>query len=152
MRIKRQHFTNTEAWALKLTKAVGSLVSLALHTFVFLSAFALGFAGFDWNTILLVLTTMVSLEAIYLAILIQMTVNRNTESLEEVEEDIDEIQVDIGELQEDVDEIQEDVDEIQEDVQELDEEKEQPVTLEMINQHLLELRSQLEELKTKKKK
>lgn len=54
---------------------------------------------------MLFLTTIVSLEAIYLAIFIQMTVNRNTEELQEVGQDIDEIQEDIDEIQEDVDDI-----------------------------------------------
>lgn len=82
----------------------------------------MGFVGVPWNDILLVLTTIVSLEAIYLAIFIQISVNRNTQSLLEVEEDIDEIQEDIDEIQEDVDEIQEDVGEIQEEVDEIAEE------------------------------
>ena len=86
---------------------IGSGYSVIVHTVFFVGSFALGFMGVDWNTILLVLTTAVSLEAIYLAIFIQMTVNRNTESLAGVEYDIDEIQEDIDEIQEDVDEISE---------------------------------------------
>ena len=68
---------------------------------------------------LLVLTTVLSLEAIYLAIFIQMSLNRTRESLAGVEVDIGEIQEDVGEIQEDVGEIQEDVDEIQENVDDL---------------------------------
>jgi chromosome segregation ATPase len=63
----------------------------------------------------------VSLEAIYLSILIQIAVNKNTESLEEVEEDLDEIQEDLEEIAEDVDEIQEDIDEIEEEVDDIEE-------------------------------
>lgn len=66
------------------------------------------------DRMLLLLTTVVSLEAIYLSIFIQMSLNFTRESLAEVEEDIDEIQEDVGEIQEDVDEIQEDVEEIEE--------------------------------------
>lgn len=77
-----------------------------------------GFLGVNWDEVLLILTTVVSLEAIYLAIFIQMTVNRTSMSLREVEADVDEIQKDVDEIQEDIDEIQEDVDEIQEDVAE----------------------------------
>lgn len=106
----------------RFTKWVGSTASLIVHTALFVIAFFLGMFVFAWNDVLLVLTTAVSLEAIYLAIFIQMTVNRNTESLKEVEEDVDEIQEDIGEIQKDVDEIQEDVGEIQEDVLEQTEE------------------------------
>ena len=69
--------------------------------------------GFSSSDILLVLTTIVSLEAIYLSIFIQMTVNKHAEELEEVSEDIEEIQEDVDEIQKDVDEIQEDVEEIQ---------------------------------------
>lgn len=93
----------------KSTKWIGSIQSLVFHTMVFAAAFLAGFLGVDWNSVLLVLTTVVSLEAIYLAIFIQMTVNKNTQSLKEVEVDIDEIQGDIDEIQEDVDEIQGDV-------------------------------------------
>jgi len=67
----------------------------------------------NWDTILLVLTTAVSLEAIYLSIFIQMSINKSHRSLEEIGDDIDEIQEDVDEIQEDVDEIQEDIDEIQ---------------------------------------
>lgn len=106
-------------WEKKFTKAVGSKTSVVLHTIFFIVMLVLPFFGVDTNTVLLVLTTVVSLEAIYLAIFIQMTVNENTESLEEVEEDIGEIQADVDEIQHDVGEIQEDVDEIQEDVDEI---------------------------------
>jgi cell division protein FtsL len=66
------------------------------------------------DKILLILTTAVSLEAIYLAIFIQMTVNRNTQSIEDIEEDIEDIQEDVEELSEDVEDISEDIDAIQE--------------------------------------
>jgi len=109
----------------KLTRWVGSGQSVALHTLVFIGFFILSFAGLlSWDLMFLILTTIVSLEAIYLAIFIQMTVNRQAASLREVEEDIDEIQEDVEEMQEDVDEIQEDIDEIQEDVDEIQEDVE----------------------------
>lgn len=101
---------------------IGSIPSLIVHTIAFLSAFALGiFHISSWEIVLLVLTTIVSLEAIYLAIFIQMSVNRNTASLLEVEHDIDEIQEDVEELGEDVDEIEEHMEEIQEDLEEMSE-------------------------------
>ena len=77
------------------TKWIGSPASLVVHTLFFASAFILGIAGVPWDRVLLVLTTIVSLEAIYLSIFIQMSVNRNTESLRDVEENLDEIQVSI---------------------------------------------------------
>jgi len=104
----------------KITHWMGSPSSILLHTAVFIVVFAIGFLNLaPWDMVLLVLTTIVSLEAIYLALFIQMTVNRNTMSLRAVEEDIDEIQEDFEEIQEDIEEISEDVEEIQEDVEEI---------------------------------
>lgn len=51
------------------------------------------------DKVLLILTTAVSLEAIYLAIFIQMTVNRTTTSLAGVEKDIGDIQEDVDSLE-----------------------------------------------------
>lgn len=123
------------SWERNFTKWVGSRMSVLIHTVFFAVIFSLPLFGFRLDSVLLILTTVVSLEAIYLSIFIQMTVNENTESLEEVEEDIEgiaeeveeisedieEIQQDVDEIQEDVDEIQHDVDEIQEDVDEIQE-------------------------------
>ncbi len=103
----------------KFTKWIGSRSSLILHTLFFMLMFALPLFGYRFDTVLLFLTTVVSLEAIYLAIFIQMSVNEQAESLKEVEEDVGEIQKDVDEIQHDVDEIQEDVDEISEDIDEL---------------------------------
>jgi peptidoglycan hydrolase CwlO-like protein len=92
-----------------LTHWIGSISSLIVHSLVFATAFSLGlFHALAWDTILLVLTTVVSLEAIYLAIFIQMTVNNAAQSLRAVEQDVDEIQKDIDAIEHDVDEIQED--------------------------------------------
>jgi peptidoglycan hydrolase CwlO-like protein len=107
-------------WEKRFVKFIGSRLSVYLHTVFFIFMFFLRFLGVDLDTILLVLTTIVSLEAIYLAIFIQMSVNENTKSLMEVEEDIEDIQEDMGEIQEDVGEIQQDVDEIQHDVDEIE--------------------------------
>ncbi|MEK9167961.1 MAG: hypothetical protein AAB769_01375 [Patescibacteria group bacterium] len=131
----------TELTAVKFTRWVGSFISLAVHTALFIAFFVLGFLGFNWSDLLLILTTAVSLEAIYLAIFIQMTVNRNTQSLAEVEEDIDEIQ--------------EDIDEIQEDVGEISEEgsaNEEHIVLEKMHNTLQKLMNDIEELKKLNKK
>jgi len=50
--------------------------------------------GLDFEHMLIILTTIVSLEAIYLALFIQMTVNKTSEEIEDVGEDIKEIQED----------------------------------------------------------
>ena len=80
----------------------------------FAAAFLAGaFHLASWELVLLVLTTIVSLEAIYLAIFIQMTVNRQGQSLKEVEENVDDIQENVDEIQEDIEELGENVDEMQ---------------------------------------
>ncbi len=112
--------------ALSFTRWVGSVPSLIVHTIFFAGAFAAVWTGIiDFNQMLLILTTIVSLEAIYLAIFIQMTINYTTQSLQEVSADVEEIQEDIEEITEDVGEIQEDVEEISEDVVELQEDVEE---------------------------
>lgn len=98
----------------KFISWIGSVSSLVVHTVLFLAAFTLGFMGVAWDLVLLVLTTIVSLEAIYLAIFIQMSVNKAAQTIEDIEDDIDEIQEDIEEIAEDVEEIQEDVEEWEE--------------------------------------
>ncbi len=114
----------TEA-ALAFTRWIGSPQSIVVHTALFAASFLASLFGWvSFDRMLLVLTTIVSLEAIYLAIFIQMSLNNTRASLEGVEADIDEIQEDVGEIQEDVDEIQKDVDEIQGDVDELQEDVE----------------------------
>lgn len=109
------------AVAKSATDWIGSVSSLLVHTALFIASFSLVLLGFDFDKILLTVTTIVSLEAIYLAIFIQMAINQASQSLQEVEKDVDEIQKDIDEIEKDVDEIQEDVDEIQEDVDEIQE-------------------------------
>ena len=98
-----------EIIAEKSIKWIGSTSSLITHTLLFAVIFVCGFLGFNWDSLLLFLTTAVSLEAIYLAIFIQMSLNKTSESLKSVEADIDEIQEDVDEIQEDIDEMQEDV-------------------------------------------
>lgn len=130
-------------WEKKFTSFIGSKESVVLHTVFFIVMLVLPFFGIHTDTVLLVLTTVVSLEAIYLAIFIQMSVNENTESLHEVEEDIDEIQQDVDEIQQDVDEIQEDVDEIQTDSIEEDD-------LDNIENMLKKIVEEIERLKNQK--
>jgi low affinity Fe/Cu permease len=138
--------------AASATRWIGSTRSLVVHTVLFLLSFGLYFFGFDLDKILLVVTTVVSLEAIYLSIFIQMSVNKHAEDLDEVAHDVDEIQEDVDEIQEDVEEIQKDVDEIQEDVEDIQEEDESDqqkddMTLVRIEQTLSLLMSEIAELK-----
>lgn len=127
---------------------VGSTPSLVVHTIMFVFFFALAFSGeLAWSLMLLVLTTIVSLEAIYLAIFIQMTVNRHSQSLREVEADVDEIQEDIDEIQEDVEEMSEDLEELSEDEQEELRKRTQARTLEALTRDMQKLLFDLEQLK-----
>lgn len=108
----------------RVVEAMGSVPSLFVHTLLFLACFAASWINLiSFDSMLLILTTLVSLEAIYLSLLIQMTVNENTRALREVEDDIDEIQEDVEELGEDIEEIQEDIEEISEDIDEMSEEE-----------------------------
>jgi uncharacterized protein YoxC len=111
--------------AIGITRWIGSPASIVIHTIAFVACFvAAAEEWIDFTQMLLILTTIVSLEAIYLAIFIQMTINYTTQELAEVSEDIEEMQEDIGEIQEDVGELQEDVEEISEDVEEFTEDEE----------------------------
>lgn len=103
---------------------IGSIPSLIAHSLIFLSAFLLPIFGLvDFDKMLLVLTTVLSLEAIYLAIFIQMSVNRSSEHIEDLKDDVNEIQEDIEDIQEDIEEISEDIDDIQEDIEDIAEEE-----------------------------
>jgi uncharacterized protein YlxW (UPF0749 family) len=144
----------------KLTTWIGSLQSLVVHTLVFACSFIFALTGVvSWSFMLLVLTTVLSLEAIYLAIFIQMTVNRHSEDLAEVTEDVEDIQENIEEIssdveniQEDVEEIQENVDEIQEDVEEISVEEateEGPDPIEQLTRDVQRVLADLEHLKKK---
>lgn len=137
--------------ALRITRWIGSPASIAIHTVLFIGSFAFSYQGYvPFEEMLLMLTTIVSLEAIYLSLFIQMTVNYTTQSIEEVSQDIDEIQEDVAEIQEDVGEIQEDVDEIQEDVGEIQEDVDelQEDVEEMTEEEAVEDKKQLAQDKT----
>lgn len=117
---KRPHASRPlDALVARFTRWVGSPVSLVAHTVFFAGCFVLVLLGADLEKVLLILTTVVSLEAIYLSLFIQMAVNRASDSLEAVEEDIDEIAEDVAGIEKDIDEIQEDIDEIEKDVDEI---------------------------------
>lgn len=118
---KEQHISKLERITIQITRWMGTTTSIIVHTIFFVEVFTLYLFGISFEQILLILTTAVSLEAIYLALFIQMTVNRNTESLEGVEEDIDEIQEDVEDVEGDIDEIQEDVEDLGEDFEDISE-------------------------------
>lgn len=111
--------SRVESLALAAPQYLGSPVSLIIHTCFFVGIFTLQLFGFSFDQIMLILTTIVSLEAIYLSLFIQMTVNQHAKQIEEVSEDVEDISEDVEEISKDVDTIQEDVKEISEDVDEI---------------------------------
>lgn len=91
-----------EKISIKITSWVGTPLSIIFHTLVFATFTSLLISGAPFDKVILVWNTLVSLEAIYLALFIQMTVNRNTESLEEFSEDIEDIQENVEDISEDI--------------------------------------------------
>lgn len=146
-----------EKYSMKITGGIGSVPSLIIHTLFFGGIFVLAIFGVALDKIMLILTTIVSLEAIYLSIFIQLTINRTTAQLHAVEKDIEEISEDIEEIQEDVEEIQEDVEDIQEDVEDIQEDeteeekkdREDKKLLTNIENQLMTIVREIEELKKK---
>lgn len=161
--LKKKSMDSIERLALRATRSIGSTESLLIHTALFITSFVLYFFGVPFEQILLVVTTIVSLEAIYLSIFIQMSVNRQARKLHAVARDVDEIQEDVEEIQKDVDEIQKDVDEIQEDVEEIQEEdkeeeekKDEEIltrienTMGKLIEEVIELKKQQQDIRNKK--
>ncbi len=110
-----------EDFAVKVIKSIGSIWSIMIHTVIFLFFIVLILLGYNADKVMLILTTIVSLEAIYLSLFIQMTVNKHSEHIAEISEDMEDIQEDIEEISEDVEDIQEDIEEISEDIEEISE-------------------------------
>ncbi len=117
--------SSLERFAIGSTRYIGSPTSLVVHTIFFIAVFGLQRFGFSFDQTMLILTTVVSLEAIYLSLFIQMTVNRQARKIEEVSDDVDDIQEDVDEISKDVDGIQEDVEEISKDVDGIQEDVEE---------------------------
>ena len=107
-----ERVNDIEKISFRITKWIGTPWSIITHTILFAGIFSLRFFSVRVEDILLIRTTAVSLEAIYLAIFIQMTVNRNTTALEAVEDDIEEIAEDVEDLGEEVEDITEDIENI----------------------------------------
>jgi methyl-accepting chemotaxis protein len=114
-----------QSLSLRATRSIGSIESLFVHTVVFIMAFGSVLFGVSFDRVLLVVTTLLSLEAIYLAIFIQISVNQNTLQLREVERDIEEISEDIEEISEDLEEISEDIEGIEKDIEDIQEDMEE---------------------------
>lgn len=136
----------------KVTTWIGSVPSLIIHTILFLGSFLASILNLvSWSEMLLVVTTIVSLEAIYLAIFIQMTVNRHTDDLREVSEDVEDIQEDLEEISEDVEDLQEDLEEMsEEEKQDEARKKRQAVSLEQLTADVKKLLADIEDFRERK--
>lgn len=146
---KERALNELEKLSFQITSLIGTPMSVIVHTVVFGSFISLVFFGIGLNLVLLILTTLLSVEAIYLALFIQITVNRNTKSLEEVEEDIEEIQEDVEGLEDDVEDISEEIEDIQaEDVKADMQEAESKITLKNIEDDLEKLVNDIASLKS----
>lgn len=138
---KRKHNKKLEEISFKITSWIGTPISIIIHTLFFGGIFLLGFLGVDTESILLILTTAVSLEAIYLAIFIQMSVNRQASSIASLEDDLEDIQDDVEDISEDVEDISEDIDQIQ---AEDDNEEQTQITLTSIEKQLQSVQKELQ--------
>lgn len=141
----------------KITHSIGSEASIVLHSIFFVGIFVLRYFGWSFEQILLILTTVVSLEAIYLAIFIQMSVNRNTADIEDIQEDVQELGEDVEDISEDIEEISEDVselteEEVEEEKLEEEEERKRQVTFEKLESSLQKLLNDVETLKNEIRK
>jgi septal ring factor EnvC (AmiA/AmiB activator) len=91
-----------------IIKWVGSTNSLIIHTAVFVLSFVSPFIfKVSFDLVLLVLTTLVSLEAIYLAIFIQRSVNQQANRLEDVEDALDDVEESLDDVEESIDDVEE---------------------------------------------
>jgi len=145
--MKLQNFKIAKG-ASNITKWIGSSTSVILHTLLFIVSFTIPYLGVvSFERMLLVLTTIVSLEAIYLSIFIQMSLNMNNQSIETIHANIEEISEDIEEIQE----IQEEIQETQEEEINSDEVDNDKILVGM-QAMLIQIRKDIEILKKVKNK
>lgn len=91
-----------------MTQWIGTPQSIILHTIFFTGMFLWWVIDTQQRDhILLVLTTLVSLEAIYQMLFLQLTVNQQGKDLTEVKTAMDEVHDTVEEMHETVEEIQE---------------------------------------------
>lgn len=90
---------------------VGTPASLVVHSLFFVGMLSLKFFGVSTENVMLILTTVVSLEAIYLNIFIQMGVNRQAYEQAETRTVLS---AGLNTLQETVEDVQETMEDVQE--------------------------------------
>jgi hypothetical protein len=74
---------------------IGTPYSLVLHTLLFAGTWGLHFWGVSTSDILIGMTTLVSIEALYLGIMNQIVLNRHTKSLKDVDSHVEELQTEV---------------------------------------------------------
>lgn len=99
MKRKKRPFWNNYVYKIPLW--IGTPFSIFVHSLLFIASFILIMFGFNADRVMLILTTIVSLEAIYLTLFVQMSVNRSHKRLKDIEDDIDDILEDTESLTED---------------------------------------------------
>lgn len=125
--VKKRKESAVEKLAVQITEWLGTPLSIGVHTVIFSFAIVAYLLGVGLEIVLLVMTTFLSIEAIYLSLFIQLSVNVTKESLEDVEEDIEDISEDIEglegasrEMMEDVSGLEGNVKKIRKNVEELE--------------------------------
>ena len=105
-----------------LVRWIGTTNSLLVHTLVFaLSFLSHWIFGISMESVLLILTTVVSLEAIYLAIFIQRSVNQQATRLDDVEESLDDVEEALDDVEESLDDVEESLDDVEESIDDVEE-------------------------------
>ena len=129
--IENNHIMKEKITLDSIISWVGTPTSLVVHTIFFVFMLSLRLFGVSTEDVMLVLTTVVSLEAIYLNIFIQMGVNRQADEQKEtrnvlstglsnIQENFEEVHESMEEVQETMEEVQETMEEVQETVEEVD--------------------------------
>ena len=157
--MNQKYISLFEKFTVWTTNWVGSVQSLIIHSIIFIFSFSLYFFGVKFENILSVLTNIVSLEAIYLTILVQMSINFQSkklhivaESVEEMQEDVEDIQENMEDIQENMEDIQENVEEIQKDVEEINDDEEEDEDITKLKESVNKLMKEFVDLKRQYKK
>lgn len=101
----------------KVIHWIGTPHSLVFHSILFIGFFLAPFIfRFSFDLMLLILTTIVSLEAIYLAIFIQHSVNAQSVRLDDVEESLDDVEENLDDIEESIDDVEENLDDLEESI------------------------------------
>ncbi len=99
-------------FASAVTGWIGSPSSIIIHTLIFTIFLVLSWLGAKTEQTLLLLTTIVSLEAIYLSIFIQYSINQSSKTIQEVAEDIEGVTEGVEEISADVETLSDNIEDL----------------------------------------